>query len=206
MRVIIATFVAVSILLLSVNAAQAAEKRASSNEPVNVTAYATLLHRINPQLPAWQSSELARHVLSNAAHWKIDPNLLVAIVTVESRWRTHAESRVGAIGLGQLMPETAHSLHVDPHDATQNLAGSARYLSGLLQRFRYHANRYQLACAAYNAGPHAVSEFGGIPPYAETEHYVVRVMDAWHSIAKSVHLVPAAPKSISQDVAFWSGG
>lgn len=188
-------------------AAQAAARPAVSlSAPTTVAAYAGVLHRINPQMPQWQSHLLASHLLNSAAHWKLDPNLLVALVTVESRWHTQAESRVGAIGLGQLMPETAHSLHVDPHNATENLSGAARYLSGLLTRFRFHSNHIQLACAAYNAGPEAVSEYGGIPPYAETQNYVVRVMDAWHNIAKSVHVSRVAARSNAADIAYWTGG
>lgn len=201
MRRIIAAVAAVAGFSLCSLAAQAAERPPAT--PRTVAAYATVLHRINPQLPHWQSKNLARHVLANASHWKIDPNLLVAIVTVESRWHTHAQSGVGAIGLGQLMPETAHSLHVDPRDPTQNLAGAARYLSGLIARFRYHHNHFELACAAYNAGPHAVSVYGGIPPYYETQHYVAKVMSTWREIAKTVRVPRGAQRKSAPDVAFW---
>lgn len=201
MRRIIATIVAVAGFSLCSTAAQAAKHVPTT--PTTIAAYAVVLHRINPQLPRWQSSNLARHVLSNASHWKIDPNLLVAIVTVESRWHTQARSGVGAIGLGQLMPETAHSLHVDPRNPTENLAGAARYLSGLITRFRYHHNHYELACAAYNAGPHAVSAYGGIPPYYETQHYVAKVMSTWREIAKTVHVPHVRRAKPAPDVAFW---
>ncbi len=204
MRWIIAAVAAVAGFSLCAVAAQAATRVPATSKAI--AAYATVLHRINPQLPRWQSSNLARHLLVNASHWKIDPNLLVAIVTVESRWHTQARSGVGAIGLGQLMPETAHSLHVDPRNPAQNLAGAARYLSGLITRFRYHHNHFELACAAYNAGPHAVSAYGGIPPYYETQHYVVKVMSTWRAIAQSVHVPRAAITHAGQgpDVAFWS--
>lgn len=205
MRRIIAAVAAVAGFSLCCLTAQAAVRVPTT--PTAVAAYATVLHRINPQMSHWQSKSLARHVLVNASHWKIDPNLLVAIVTVESRWHTHARSDVGAIGLGQLMPETAHSLHVDPRDPAQNLAGAARYLSGLITRFRYHHNHFELACAAYNAGPHAVSAYGGIPPYYETQHYVAKVMSTWRTIAKSVHVeryAAAHAGAHAPDVAFWS--
>jgi soluble lytic murein transglycosylase-like protein len=94
--------------------------------------------------------------------------MLVAIVTVESRWHTHALSRAGAIGLGQLMPGTAATLGVNPHNAGQNLSGAARYLSGLMQRFG--TKHYDLVFAAYNAGPKAVVAYGGIPPNGETQN------------------------------------
>lgn len=186
-------------------AAQAAPVRTVASA-TTVTAYANVLHTINPQLPRWQSRDLASRLLRNASRWRIDPNLLAGLVTVESRWHTHARSRVGAIGLGQLMPGTAAALHVDPRNAGQNLAGSARYLSGLLDRFSKRANRLALACAAYNAGPQAVVRYGGIPPFAETQHYVVRVMRAMHHIERTLQASPAiASAPAAPDVTYWAG-
>jgi soluble lytic murein transglycosylase-like protein len=158
--------------------------------PTTIAVYATVLRHINPQMPRWQSRELARRVLVSAERWRVDTNMLVAIVTVESRWHTHAVSSAGAIGLGQLMPGTAALLGVNPHDPTQNLSGAARYLRGLMQRFG--SRNYDLVFAAYNAGPKAVTEYGGIPPYNETQTYVVRVLDAWQHLARSVHLPASA--------------
>ena len=150
--------------------------------PAAVSAYARVLRKINPHLPVWQSSKLAKHMLQNAVRWRIDANILVALVSVESAWRTHARSYAGAIGLGQLMPGTARTLHVNPRDPYQNLQGSAHYLGGLLKKYENSPHRYSLAFAAYNAGPHAVSQFGGIPPYYETQRYVVKVMKAWKRV------------------------
>lgn len=170
--------------------------------PTTIAVYASVLHHVNPQLPKWQSRELARRVLVNAEHWRIDANILVAIVTVESHWHTHAVSRAGAIGLGQLMPGTAATLGVNPRNAAQNLAGAARYLKGLMQRFGAH--HYDLVFAAYNAGPKAVADYGGIPPYSETQHYVVRVMSAWQHLAKTVKLpADAFEPAAGPDVAYW---
>ena len=98
--------------------------------------------------------------------------LFQANIEVESAYRPAALSSAGAIGLGQLMPGTAADLGVDPHDMTQNLDGSARYLLMMLARF----GRPDLALAAYNAGPDAVARHGGIPPYTETQNHVRRVM------------------------------
>lgn len=94
-----------------------------------------------------------------------------ANIEVESAYDPMAVSHAGAIGLGQLMPDTASSLGVDPHDWQQNLDGSARYLLLMLETF----GEPSLALAAYNAGPDAVSRHGGIPPYAETQGHVARV-------------------------------
>lgn len=185
---------------------------AAPNNKVAIRAYAGVLRTINPQMPVWQSQDLAKHLLINTRRWKIDANMLVALVTVESAWRTHAESWAGAIGLGQLMPGTAHTLHVDPHDPYQNIQGAARYLYGLLTKYRGKPNRYALTFAAYNAGPRAVAEFGGIPPYAETQNYVVRVMSTWHRINSLVRIPKiraalrgtALADSISPDLSYWT--
>ena len=94
-----------------------------------------------------------------------------ANIEVESAYNPTAQSPVGAIGLGQLMPETARDLGVDPHDMAQNLDGSARYLLMMLDQF----GDGPLALAAYNAGPEAVTRHGGIPPFRETQGHVARV-------------------------------
>lgn len=156
----------------------------------DVTAYARVLRKINPRLQQGQSRDLARHVLVNAARWNLDANLLVALVTVESRWRPAARSRVGALGLGQLMPGTARTLGVNPHNATQNLAGCAHYLSAMIAKYGNKPDQFQLAFAAYNAGPKAVARYHGIPPFSETQHYVVRVMRMWRHFTAIVHVPP----------------
>ncbi len=94
-----------------------------------------------------------------------------ANIEIESGYNPSARSHVGAIGLGQLMPATAAKLGVNPNDMHQNLDGSARYLLMMLEQFGDPA----LALAAYNAGPHAVTRHGGIPPFRETQGHVARV-------------------------------
>jgi len=98
--------------------------------------------------------------------------LFQANIEIESAYRANARSSAGAIGLGQLMPATAVQLGVDPHDWQANLDGSARYLLMMLAQF----GTPELALAAYNAGPNAVTRYGGIPPYQETQNHVRRVM------------------------------
>ena len=172
--------------------------------PAAIAVYAKVLRHFNPELPRWQSRDLAQRVLVNAERWRIDANMLVAIVAVESSWHTHAVSPAGAIGLGQLMPGTAANLGVNPRDPKQNLSGAARYLRGLMQRFGTH---YQLVFAAYNAGPRAVNEYGGVPPYDETQNYVLRVIEEWGRLAKSVHLPPSAFAAVlpahGLDIDYW---
>lgn len=183
--------------------AQAAN-RAVPATPVAIAIYSRVLRHINPQMPSWQSQSLARRVLVNAERWRLDANMLVAVVTVESRWHTHAVSRAGAIGLGQLMPGTAALLGVNPRDPAQNLSGAARYLRGLVQRFG--TKHYDLVFAAYNAGPKAVTEYGGIPPFDETQNYVVRVLATWETLARTVHLpadLGVALPAHGLDIDYW---
>ena len=98
--------------------------------------------------------------------------LFRANIEIESAYRQNAVSSAGAIGLGQLMSATARDLGVDPRNPLQNLDGSARYLAMMLELF----GDPRLALAAYNAGPDAVRQYNGIPPYRETQNHVARVM------------------------------
>lgn len=149
-----------------------------------IAQYGTVLRSFNPQLSSELSQDMAAHVLLMASYYTIDPRLLVAIVGVESSWRTHAVSHAGALGLGQLMPATALGLGVLAADAYENLDGTARYLRRMIQQYssKNAERRYTLALASYNAGPQAVARFGGVPPYAETRSYVTRVMGLWHDL------------------------
>lgn len=98
----------------------------------------------------------------------IPEDLFLRLVQQESGWNPQAVSHKGATGLAQLMPGTARRLGVDPTDPHDNLDGGARYLRMMYERF----GDWRLALAAYNAGPEAVEQHGGIPPYAETKGYV----------------------------------
>ena len=94
--------------------------------------------------------------------------VLLAVAWAESAFDPGAESGVGAQGMMQLMPGTAAGLGVDPSDPAQNIMGGARYLAAQYERF----GTWELAFAAYNAGPGAVEQYGGVPPYRETQNYV----------------------------------
>lgn len=102
----------------------------------------------------------------------VPASLLAALVNAESSGNQNAVSSAGAIGLTQLMPGTAEGLGVDPYDPYQNLVGGATYLKQQYDRF----GSWPLALAAYNAGPGAVEKYGGVPPYAETQNYVARIL------------------------------
>jgi soluble lytic murein transglycosylase-like protein len=108
---------------------------------------------------------MAREV---AGRHGVPEDLFLRLIQQESNWRPGAVSNKGAIGLAQLMPDTAQKLRVDPHDPYQNLEGGARYLAMQYREF----GSWRLALAAYNAGPEAVKRYGGVPPYQETRNYV----------------------------------
>jgi soluble lytic murein transglycosylase-like protein len=98
--------------------------------------------------------------------------LVRSVMAAESGFQTQAKSPKGAIGLMQLMPETAETLGVDPYDPAQNVDAGTRYLRDLLNQYNFGLWH---ALAAYNAGPGAVDKYQGIPPYAETIRYVERI-------------------------------
>jgi len=111
-----------------------------------------------------------------ASEHGLDPNLLHAILIVESAYRPDAVSSAGAQGLAQLMPGTARDLGVEnPFDPEQNVAGGGAYINGLLARYR----DVRLALAAYNAGPGRVDRIGRVPAIPETEGYVRDVVECF---------------------------
>ncbi len=126
----------------------------------------------------WHSTPLHldafRQSINRAAgSYGVDPALIRAVIHAESAFKPAARSRAGALGLMQLMPDTAREVGVaDPLSPDENIQGGVRYLAGLLRRT---GGNITLATAAYNAGPGAVERHGGIPPYEETETYVKRV-------------------------------
>lgn len=102
----------------------------------------------------------------------IDPALLAAVAKQESGFNPNAMSPAGALGLMQIMPDVAVSLGVNPYDPAQAVNGAAYLLAKNLRQF----GRDDYAVAAYNAGPGAVAQYGGIPPYEETQNYVRAVL------------------------------
>lgn len=106
--------------------------------------------------------------------YRLDPDLVNSVIKAESGFNAHAVSPKGAQGLMQLMPGTASQLGVpNAFDPEANVEGGAKYLRELLERYNFDLVK---ALAAYNAGPHRVEQFGGVPPYYETRAYVARVV------------------------------
>lgn len=118
-----------------------------------------------------------------AEKYNLDPWLVRAVIETESNFDPYAGSWAGAGGLMQLMPATASGLGCsDRFDPESNIAAGCRYLRQMLNMFK---NDYRLAIAAYNAGPGNVCSYGGVPPFRETQNYVVRVTSRWQKGKKS---------------------
>ena len=131
----------------------------------------------------------------NAAAHGVNPHLVRAVIQQESAFNPNARSNKGAMGLMQLMPATAAELGVtDPYNPSENIRGGVAYLKGLLVKFQQNV---ELALAAYNAGPTAVTKYGAVPPYRETKDYVSR-------ITKNVDLAPK-PKRIFKTIEIVDG-
>ncbi len=130
--------------------------------------------------PERQSARTVDSIVREAAaKYGIEPQLLAAVIAVESGYRSDAVSPKGAQGLMQLMPATARELSVEnPFDPEQNIDGGARYLKQLLDQ---HGDSFVEALAAYNAGAGRVARYKGIPPYRETIDYIRRVLDQYES-------------------------
>ena len=128
--------------------------------PITAPATPAFIGRYNGPYLALARSAARKH--------GVPEDLFLRLVQQESGWNAGARSHKGAMGLAQLMPETARRLGVDPTDPVQNLEGGARYLKLQYAKF----GNWPHALAAYNAGPGAVEKYRGIPPYAETRNYV----------------------------------
>jgi Transglycosylase SLT domain len=113
-----------------------------------------------------------------AARHNVDPNLVRSVIKVESNFNPNAVSRKGAMGLMQLMPSTARSLHVtNPFDPQQNVDAGVRHLKKLLESY---GGNIKLSLAAYNAGAGAVARSSGVPRFAETQNYVRRITELYY--------------------------
>lgn len=143
-----------------------------------VFASAATVHACEPV----NSGDVLEMVKTIAAEEGLDPDLALAVVDVESAGGKHQVSAAGAIGVMQLMPETASDYGVaDRCDPQSNIRGGVRYLKKLFEEF----DDPLLMLAAYNAGPERVYRKGGIPEFNETAQYIVKVMNRWKLNAKA---------------------
>lgn len=126
------------------------------------------------------SSSDIDYLVRKSVEYGVDSRLVAALISAESGGNQSAVSSAGAIGVGQLMPETAKELGVNPYDKLQNIEGTIKYLAQMLQRFGGDVSK---ALAAYNAGAGAVEAYNGVPPYSETQAYVNNVMSTYQGMA-----------------------
>ncbi len=125
----------------------------------------------------WTPSAVDGLIEDVARRHSVDPNLVRAMIKVESNFNPHARSRKGAMGLMQLMPSTARDLNVyNPYDPAQNLDGGIRHIKSLLEQ---NGGDVALSLAAYNAGQGAVNRHRGVPRYKETQDYVKRITEMY---------------------------
>ncbi len=119
-------------------------------------------------------NDITRMLNLSANKYGVDPNLVMAVAKTESDLSPDVVSPAGAVGVMQLMPDTANALGVrNITDPRENIDGGVRYLKQMLDTFNGDVSK---AVAAYNAGPQAVKNYNGIPPYAETKAYVAKVL------------------------------
>jgi soluble lytic murein transglycosylase-like protein len=131
-----------------------------------------------------------------AAEHSLPPQLIHSVIRVESNYNPYAVSNKGALGIMQLIPETARRFGVkNAFDPEENIQGGAKYLRYLLDLF--HGN-YSLALAAYNAGEAAVTRYGGIPPYPETQNYVIEVGRRLDAARKTAAIPQASAPVVAQ--------
>ena len=156
-----------------------------------------------PKIKTSGNADIDSIITDAAAELNVPVNLIHAVAQTESDYNQDARSEAGAIGVMQLMPETAEGLGVDPTDLRGNIYGGAKYLRQLMDTF---GGDMQKVIAAYNAGPGAVQKYGGIPPYAETQDYVQKVMGnlEGYDLGASGD-VPVQVRSLADDAAPFIG-
>ena len=155
------------------------------------------------QVKSSGNADIDSIITDAAAELNVPVNLIHAVAQTESGYNQDARSEAGAIGVMQLMPETAEGLGVDPTDLRGNIYGGAKYLRQLMDTF---GGDMQKVIAAYNAGPGAVQKYGGIPPYEETQNYVQKVMGnlEGYDLGASGD-VPVQVRSLADDAAPFIG-
>jgi len=153
--------------------------------PQRLEAYQTWIAKHNPNLSPTERELIVRWVLYHCYNMGVDHRLIFSVILAESNFDPNSRSHAGAQGLMQLMPGTARGLGVaDAYYFPENIRGGVEYLAKYLRQFRGETNYRQcaLALACYNAGPNAVKQYGGVPPFPETRRYVIKVTQQFHDL------------------------
>ncbi len=180
----ILVLVATIMLNASVTVLASAKKNYSSDQYYRVI-YNDVVQS-SPMGQEW-SVWITKAIIYYSGQYQVDPLLVTALFHQESCFNMAARSRTGAIGIAQLQPETAAGLGFDVADPTQNIEGGVKYLATQLLRFSKAGDwGPTYAIAAYNAGPNAVIEYRGIPPYAETQNHIERVAGIYNELQKGM--------------------
>ena len=132
-----------------------------------------------PYFSAPIKSQYDALIVSTSLKYDLEPSFIKAVIHVESAFDRFALSHAGAMGLMQIMPETAanYQLERDQFNAGRNVEAGVQHMRGLMDRYN---NDKELSLAAYNAGEGAVSRYDGVPPYEETENYIIKVMKLYN--------------------------
>jgi soluble lytic murein transglycosylase-like protein len=149
-----------------------------NHSPINTNTFSTVLAGVKTndsvETKNFASDDISKMIDFAAKKYGVDPKLVMAVAKVESNLSPDVVSSAGAVGVMQLMPDTAQGLGVrNSKDPRENIDGGVRYLKELITSFEGDIPK---AIAAYNAGPQAVRKYNGIPPYSETKAYVAKVM------------------------------
>jgi soluble lytic murein transglycosylase-like protein len=146
-------------------------------------AIARAILRTNPRLQPAYALLFAGATARAARSHSLPPEFLGATLLQESAYDPQALSAAGAIGIAQFMPDTAAGVGLDPTDPFASIEAAAALLGGYADAYRgRYADPYSAALAAYNAGPFAVAQYRGVPPYAETREYIALIFDRWARI------------------------
>jgi soluble lytic murein transglycosylase-like protein len=154
----------------------------ASAEDFSSVAIANYVAMHNNSLSYEDAKAIADGITYYSNMYGVDPLLMTALFHTESHFNQDSISGAGAIGIGQIMPDTAVSLGVNPYDTMQNIEGACSYMSTALKNFADWPYPTEAALAAYNAGSNAVIKYGGVPPFAETQNYVVTIRDRYNSL------------------------